>query len=177
MSEHDPGSEETIFSTALHCASAERASYLGEACAGQPALRQRIEELLKAQPQLGEFMDNPADIGMPGSSETIRLTVPPEERPGTRIGRYKLLQKIGEGGCGVVYMAEQEEPVRRRIGKEKVWGSGEPTPAFRNTRNHVMADLFRRARVARCNVSRRLECLACSAGGGFATTPANGQIE
>ena len=113
MSEHDPGSEETIFSTALHCAPAERAPYLDEACAGQPALRQRIEELLKAQPQLGEFLENPADIGTPGAPETVRSSVPPEERPGTRIGRYKLLQKIGEGGCGVVYMAEQEEPVRR----------------------------------------------------------------
>ena len=60
-------------------------------------------------------MENPADIGTPGAPESIRLTVPPEERPGTRIGRYKLLQKIGEGGCGVVYMAEQEEPVRRRV--------------------------------------------------------------
>ena len=78
-------------------------------------MRQRIEELLKAQPQLGEFMENPADIGMLGAPETTRLTVPPEERPGTRIGRYKLLQKIGEGGCGVVYMAEQEEPVKRRV--------------------------------------------------------------
>ncbi len=115
MSEHDPRSEETIFSTALHCAPAERAPYLDEACAGQPALRQRIEELLKAQPQLGDFMENPAGVGMPGAPETIRLTGPPEERPGTRIGRYKLLQKIGEGGCGVVYMAEQEEPVRRRV--------------------------------------------------------------
>jgi len=115
MSERDPRSEETIFSTALHCAPAERAPYLDEACAGQPALRQRVEELLKAQPQLGEFLENPADIGMHGAPETIRLTVPPEERPGTRIGRYKLLQKIGEGGCGVVYMAEQEEPVRRRV--------------------------------------------------------------
>ena len=115
MSEHDPRSEETIFSTALRCAPAERARFLDEACAGEPALRQRIEELLKAQPQLGDFMENPADLGAPGAPETIRSTVPPEERPGTRIGRYKLLQKIGEGGCGVVYMAEQEEPVRRRV--------------------------------------------------------------
>jgi len=107
--------EETIFSTALHYTPAERMAYLDEMCAGQPALRQRIEALLKAQPRLGEFLENPADIGPPNVPEKIPLTVPPEEKPGTRIGRYKLLQKIGEGGCGVVYMAEQEEPVRRRV--------------------------------------------------------------
>ena len=43
------------------------------------------------------------------------MVVKPAEQPGDRIGRYKLLQQIGEGGCGVVYMAEQEEPVRRRV--------------------------------------------------------------
>jgi eukaryotic-like serine/threonine-protein kinase len=115
MSEHDPGSEETIFSGALQCAPAERGPYLDQACAGRPALRQRVEELLRAQPELGEFMEMPAHIGTPGAPEIMGLTIPPEERPGTRIGRYKLLQKIGEGGCGVVYMAEQEEPVRRRV--------------------------------------------------------------
>jgi len=65
MAEHDPRFEEKIFSTALHCAPAERAHYLDEACAGRPELRQRIEELLKAQPQLGGFMETPADIGTP----------------------------------------------------------------------------------------------------------------
>ena len=102
MKERDPSSEETIFSTALRCAPDKRACFLDEACAGQPALRQRIEALLKAQPQLGEFMENPAGIGTPGTLETLRSPVLPEERPGTRIGRYKLLQKIGEGGCDVV---------------------------------------------------------------------------
>jgi WD40 repeat protein/serine/threonine protein kinase len=115
VSEHDPKSEETIFSAALDCAPAERGPYLDEACAGQPALRRRIEELLQAQLHVGEFLEKVVDIGPPGAPETMPLTIPPEAMPGTRIGRYKLLQKIGEGGCGVVYMAEQEEPVRRRV--------------------------------------------------------------
>src|SRR4026207_505277 len=48
-------------------------------------------------------------------SGTVALEFPSLEQPGDRIGRYKLFQKIGEGGCGAVYMAEQEEPVRRRV--------------------------------------------------------------
>ncbi len=114
MAEHDPGSEETIFSTALRQGPAERESFLNAACAGQPALRQRIEALLKAQSKLGEFMEAPANSG-PVDAPAIQWAASPEEKPGTWIGRYKLLQKIGEGGCGVVYMAEQEEPVRRRV--------------------------------------------------------------
>ena len=50
-----------------------------------------------------------------GPSGTIALNLPLREKPGDRIGRYKLLQQIGEGGCGIVYMAQQEEPVRRRV--------------------------------------------------------------
>jgi len=115
VNEDDLKSEETIFSNAIQRASAERGAFLDEACAGRPALRQRIEELLEAQPQLGEFMETPVAPGVLGATEPIPPTVPPEARPGARIGRYKLLQKIGEGGCGVVYMAEQEEPVRRRV--------------------------------------------------------------
>jgi tRNA A-37 threonylcarbamoyl transferase component Bud32 len=106
-------SEAAIFEAALDCGTPqERAAYLDKACAGQPELRRRIEELLAAHNQATGFLENPqADVARP----TIRLNLPPEEQAGERIGRYKLLQKIGEGGCGAVYMAEQEEPVRRRV--------------------------------------------------------------
>src|SRR5881275_1185827 len=57
--------------------------------------------------------DEPKPAATP--AKTLVLSVPPEEKLGDQIGRYKLLQQIGEGGCGVVYMAEQEEPVRRRV--------------------------------------------------------------
>src|SRR5436190_10944879 len=51
----------------------------------------------------------------PASEQTVVPPVPVTEKPGDRIGNYKLLQQIGEGGCGVVYMAEQDEPMRRRV--------------------------------------------------------------
>jgi len=89
--------------------------YLNEACAGNAALRSRVEALLNAQPELGSFMEVPINNLEPGSREGLRFALAPEEGPGTRIGRYKLLQKLGAGGCGVVYMAEQDEPVRRKV--------------------------------------------------------------
>jgi tetratricopeptide (TPR) repeat protein len=105
-------SEETVFGAALRLAPAERAAYLEQACGGDAALRQRVEGLLNAHQQAEKFLETPA-------APTLRLartaSVPLAEKAGDKIGRYKLLQQIGEGGCGVVYMAEQEEPVRRRV--------------------------------------------------------------
>jgi eukaryotic-like serine/threonine-protein kinase len=109
-----PNPELTIFSAARRLAPDQRAAYLDQACAGEAALRQRIEELLRAGEEAGPFLQNPAAVA-PKQVGTIRLTLAPTEQPGDRIGRYKLLQQIGEGGCGVVYMAEQEEPVKRRV--------------------------------------------------------------
>jgi WD40 repeat protein/serine/threonine protein kinase len=106
-------SEAAIFDAALACASPqERAAYLDKACTGKPELRRRIEGLLAAHDQATGFLENSQAAA---ARPTVRLALQPEEQPGERIGRYKLLQKIGEGGCGVVYMAEQEEPVRRRV--------------------------------------------------------------
>ena len=73
-------------------------------------MRQRVEALLRAYESAGTFMDRLA-VGPRSESAAGRSA----EQPGARIGRYKLLQQIGEGGCGVVYMAEQEEPVRRQV--------------------------------------------------------------
>src|SRR5439155_808204 len=87
-----------------------RAACIQQACAGDDALRQRVEAFLRAHDSAGTFMDS---LAVDPRRETP--VVKPSEQPGDRIGRYKLLQQIGEGGCGVVYMAEQEEPVRRRV--------------------------------------------------------------
>jgi serine/threonine protein kinase len=89
-------------------AGAERAHFLAEACGDDPALKKQIASLLEADAAEGEsdFLK---------MARIILPAVPVTEKPGDRIGRYKLLEQIGEGGCGVVYMAEQEEPVRRRV--------------------------------------------------------------
>jgi WD40 repeat protein/serine/threonine protein kinase len=87
----------------------ERAAYLEQACDGNAALRASIEALLRAHVGASGFMDRPA------SSPLATVDEPLTEGPGAVIGPYKLLQQIGEGGMGVVYMAEQEQPLRRRV--------------------------------------------------------------
>ncbi len=98
--------DEQLFADALARPKAERALFLAQACGGDAALLARVAALLAAHEGPDSVMT---------SSPVTRAAPLPEEKPGDRIGHYKLLQQIGEGGCGVVYMAEQEEPVRRRV--------------------------------------------------------------
>src|SRR5689334_5548891 len=104
--------EQSVFAEALACATSEaRTAYLNDACGTDSALRQRVEALLRAADLAGDFLEQPPD-GLSDADSTSMVNEL-SEQPGDRIGRYKLLEQIGEGGCGVVYMAEQEEPVRR----------------------------------------------------------------
>jgi len=108
--------EETIFHAALQLAPDKRAAYLAMACEGDDPLRERVELLLDAHVEADPFFQRePLHLALDGDTVGATITVPVTEKPGDRIGRYKLLQQIGEGGCGVVYLAEQEEPVRRRV--------------------------------------------------------------
>ena len=110
--------EVAVFNAARRLAGYERTAYLDAACAGNAAMRHRLDELLRVDEAAGDFLEKPARsdaaaLEMP--SESVRLSLPMSEKPGDRIGPYKLLQQIGKGGCGVVYMAEQEEPIRRKV--------------------------------------------------------------
>jgi len=88
----------------------ERAAYLKEACGGDQQLRNDLEELLRLHEQAGNFLENPA-VALPERRDLADIG----ERLGSFIGRYKLLEHIGEGGFGSVFMAEQEQPVRRKV--------------------------------------------------------------
>src|SRR5712664_1775308 len=106
-----PDEDIAVFTEALRLPAEERDRYLSEACKGDAEFRLRVEALLQAHAQAGDFLGRSAA----GRPTREAQAFPAGEKPGDRIGRYKLLQQIGEGGCGVVYMAEQEEPIRRRV--------------------------------------------------------------
>jgi serine/threonine protein kinase len=102
-----------IFSEAVELTSvAERAAYLDRVCGADPALRDRVEGLLGVHAQAGGFLESPAPAPTVDKEPSGR---PAPEPPGTTIGPYKLMEAIGEGGMGVVYVAEQTKPVRRKV--------------------------------------------------------------
>src|SRR5208282_169200 len=122
---------EALFDAARQLASpAARGAFLDQACAEDAQLRARVEALLSAQADAEKFFSAIAPFATASLAGSERPATRPgalddaglregesvlTEGPGSRIERYKLLQKIGEGGCGVVYMAEQDKPVYRRV--------------------------------------------------------------
>jgi len=108
--EQQPLSAKAVFDHALELESpSEREAYLDQACAAAPELRKNVAALLAAYREAGSFLE----AGPTGLAGTVDQPV--TERPGTVIGPYKLLQQIGEGGMGTVYMAEQSYPVQRKV--------------------------------------------------------------
>ena len=103
-----------IFAEAAELSGAKRNQYLGDACSDDPAIRAEVESLLAAHEGAGKFMASPTSDFVEPVSPAETMTSLPEE-PGSVIDQYKLLECIGEGGFGVVYMAQQSEPIRRRV--------------------------------------------------------------
>lgn len=100
-----------IFRELLELAPAERVAHLDRACGDEPGLRERVERLIRAHESAGGFLDEPVlfvHAGIPASGAI-------GEKAGDRVGKYQLLQQIGEGGCGVVFLAGQQEPVQRQV--------------------------------------------------------------
>jgi serine/threonine protein kinase len=121
--------DETIFAAAIEMPPEDRASYLDEACAGNLELRKRIEVLIASHEGDPGFLCDPPTLetdgsgqsrgeapgAVGGSSSPLTISATMAGKTGDIIGRYKLLQQIGEGGFGVVYLAEQTEPVKRKV--------------------------------------------------------------
>src|SRR6266849_5004853 len=103
--------EALIFTEALGVPVEKRAAFLEGACGGDERLRRKVEALLTSHQEIGDFLQESPDEAV----SQARIAATADEKPLDRIGRYKLLEQIGEGGCGVIFMAEQEEPVRRRV--------------------------------------------------------------
>lgn len=98
--------DEKIFAQALDLPAAFRAEFIATACGNNEPQRQRIAALLTAYDEADDFLEN---------SPIVRPEVPVEEKPGDQINNFTLIRKIGEGGCGVVFLAEQIKPVKRRV--------------------------------------------------------------
>src|SRR6516165_4722452 len=103
-------SESDIFKAAVKLPPSRRAAYLDHTCGSDAELRREVESLLLAHDATSGFLED-----VPAGPDPTEDFQPISERPGTAIGPYKLMEQIGEGGMGLVFVAEQQHPVRRKV--------------------------------------------------------------
>jgi serine/threonine protein kinase/formylglycine-generating enzyme required for sulfatase activity/dienelactone hydrolase len=147
--------EDSIFVEALKRPTRDRGAYLDQACGDNPELRKSVESLLRAHEKAGDFMQGKAADQLATLDQPAMI-----ERPGSQIGPYKLLQEIGEGGMGVVYMAEQFQPVKRRVALKIV----KPGMDTRHIVARFEAERQALAMMDHPNVARVLDAGATTAG-------------
>ena len=114
-------SEDELFADALELPPAERSRFLDERCSGDAPLREQVESLLNASADAEGFMEtSPVPRAANLLSSVLLKTA---EAPDGKIGPYLLRERLGEGGCGVVYLAQQERPIRRSValGRLTTW--------------------------------------------------------
>ena len=114
-----------VFDTARQLEGAERQAYLDRVCQGKRDFRATIESMIDAHANQGDFLADP----------TVHVESHERASIGSIIGPYKLLQEIGEGGMGVVFVAEQKEPVKRRVAVKII----KPVPAKKYAANAELA--------------------------------------
>jgi len=120
LSENFQQIEKALFDTALQLAPEARAVFLTQACGANMVLRQKLEKLLEAYDQAEDFFSiNPLEATARPAEQALAEdsleTLESLENANVYIGRYKIIKRLGEGGCGVVYLAEQQKPVKRSV--------------------------------------------------------------
>jgi serine/threonine protein kinase/WD40 repeat protein len=149
-----PSIDEIYFSALEKPTSGERCAYLDQACAGDQELRRRVERLLSAESKVGNFLESPAPEIAAAFGSSLA------ECPGTVIGPYTLLEQIGEGGFGIVYIADQEAPVRRQVALKIV----RPGMDTRQVLARFKAELEALSLMDHPNIARVLDAGATNAG-------------
>ena len=125
--------EELLFALALTKPVGKRTAWLDRECGGDRVLRARLDILLAAHEQPDDLLATKVEAERP----TIKLDLADEstdEAVGQTLGRYKLLERVGEGGCDVVYVTEQTEPVRRRVALKVISWGWTPSRSSRDSR-------------------------------------------